>query len=124
MLPSRRRTLARMLALTGPVLLGGCVIADGGGGGGGGLGDFGGLFGGSRTVEYRCDNDRRFTAAFNEDRDRVTVEAGDRTYRLRLEDRDGSRRRYGEDDVQLTVDGDEARLRIKDERDYSGCEAR
>jgi hypothetical protein len=88
------------------------------------LGDFGGFFGGSRTVEYRCDNDRRFTAEFNEDRDRVTVEAGDRTYRLRLEDRDGDRRRYGEDNVQLTVEGREARLRIKDERDYSDCRAR
>ena len=51
----------------------------------------------------------------------LTVEAGDRTYRLDLEDRDGSTRRYGEDEVQLTVDGNEARLRIEGGSDYSDC---
>jgi hypothetical protein len=85
-----------------------------------------GLFGlggdDDRSVSYRCDDDRRLRVTFNDDRDRATVEAGERTYRLRLEDRDGDQRRYGEDDVQLTVDGDEARLRVAGGRDYSNCE--
>ena len=51
------------------------------------------------------------------------MEAGDRTYRLRLDDRDGGRRVYGEDDVRLTIDGDEARLRIAGGGDYTDCEA-
>lgn len=86
------------------------------------LGDILGGGGGSRVVEYRCDDDRRLEVAYNSDRDRVTVDTGRDTYRLRLEDRDGSRRQYGDDEVQLFVDGDEARLRLEDADDIDGCE--
>jgi hypothetical protein len=60
--------------------------------------------------------------SFSRDRDRATVEAGDRTYRLRLNGRDGDRRQYGSDEVRLTIDDDRARLRIEDESDYTDCE--
>lgn len=116
-----RRSHHRLLLLLTPTLLAGCVIADGDGGRGGGFGGFD--FGGGRSeVEYRCDNDRRFSVRYNDERAMVYV--GNRTYRLRLEDRDGRRRQYGEGDVRLSVEGDEAYLRIKDERDYNDCEAR
>lgn len=95
-------------------LIAGCVI-DAGGGGGGGLFD--------RTVEYQCDDDREFRARFARDGEEVRVAAGDRDYRLELEDGGRRNRTYGDGDVQLIIDDDEARLRIKDERDYSNCES-
>ena len=88
MLGLRPSTLIAALAV--PLALTGCQLS--GDGGGGGLFDIGG---GSddRTVEYRCDNDRRLRVEYNSDRDRATVEAGDDTYRLRLEDREAAPRR-------------------------------
>jgi Membrane-bound lysozyme-inhibitor of c-type lysozyme len=88
--------------------------------GGGGF-DLSGLTGGDDRVEYRCDDDREMRVTYDDD-ERATVDAGDRTYRLELTDRDGDRREYGEDGVRLSVDGDEARLRIRDGNDYTGCE--
>ncbi|HEX8373766.1 MAG TPA: hypothetical protein VF606_01140 [Geminicoccaceae bacterium] len=52
------------------------------------------------------------------------MRTGDETYRLELEDRDGRRLRYGGGDVQLLIDRGDTRLRIKDQRDFSGCEER
>lgn len=75
-------------------------------------------------VEFRCDDDRRFQVTFRDRGDEAEVRTRDRSYRLDYEGRDGGSRRYGDGDVQLFVDRDEARLRIKDERDYSDCEAR
>jgi membrane-bound inhibitor of C-type lysozyme len=77
-----------------------------------------------RTAEYRCDEDRRFEVTFRDDGDEAEVRTRNRTYDLDLEDRDGGRRTYGDGDVVLTVEGDEARLRVKDEPDYSDCEER
>lgn len=93
---------------------------------GGGLDEIlGGVLGGlGRTTEYRCDDDRRFEATFTDGGDRVEVRTRRDTYRLRLEDRDGRERQYGDDDVILYVDRGEARLRIKDEPDYTDCEPR
>lgn len=122
MISRSHRIPGRLLVLAVPALLGGCVIADGDGRRDRGFGGFG--FGSRYDVEYRCDDDRRFRAIFNDNRERVTVETRDRTYRLRLDDRDGRRRQYGEGDVRLTVDRDEAYLRIKDENDYQDCRAR
>lgn len=85
--------------------------------------DFGSLGGGGDdSVRYRCDDDRSLRVRYSDDRDRATVEAGGNVYRLRLTDRDGDRRIYGGGNVRLIVEDDEARLRIGDGRDYSGCE--
>lgn len=86
--------------------------------------DLGGLTGGGndREVRFRCNDDRSFRVSFNRDRDRATVDAGDETYRLRLTDRDGGRRQYGDEGVRLSIDDDRARLRIENGRDYSDCE--
>jgi membrane-bound inhibitor of C-type lysozyme len=112
------RPLPLIAALGVPLAFAGCQLS----GDGGDLFNIGGDD--DRTVEYRCDDDRRLRVDYNSDRDRATVEAGDDTYRLRLEDRDGGQRRYGDGDVQLTVDGDEARLRIAGGSDYSDCRER
>ena len=79
---------------------------------------------GQRSVEFRCDNDRQFEVSFRDGGDEAVVRTRDESYRLRYEGRDGGARQYGDGDVRLTVDGDEARLRIKDERDYTDCEQR
>lgn len=116
-LPSPRRLAFLGLAAV-PLTLAGCSN-----GSDGGLINLGALTGDDREVRYRCDDDRSFRVSYNGNRDRATVETEDETYRLRLEDSDDDRRVYGEGDVQLTVDGDEARLRIRGRSDYSGCEA-
>lgn len=118
MIVAGRRHFLGLFTLAAPLLVGGCVIAPGENGGS--------LFdlGGERTVTYRCDGDRELQVTFNSDRDRALVEAGDRTYRLRLEDRDGRQRQYGEGDVELFIERDEARLRLADASDYSDCEER
>ena len=99
------------MLLTALLLLGGC---------GGGLG-LGRLGGGSDQVSYRCDDGRPLRVRYSDDRSRVTVEAGMQTYRLRLSDRDGRRRTYGAGGTRLVVDGDEARLRLENGRDFTGC---
>jgi len=110
------RSLVPATLLPIAVLLAGC----GSNNNSGGLFNLGGLTGDNRT-EYRCDDDREFRVTYTDDRDRAVVEAGDRTYRLDLEDRDGSSRQYGDEGVRLTVDSDEARLRIPGGRDYTDC---
>jgi hypothetical protein len=89
--------------------------------GGGDLFNLGGLTGSDR-VAFSCDDDREFRVNYNDDGDEAVVDAGDETYRLNLRDRDGDRRVYEGDDVALTVDGDEARLRISGADDYSDCQ--
>lgn len=105
--------MASCLALVASaVLLGGCASDR----------DFGFFGGGPDSVRYRCDDDRSMRVSYSDDRERASVDAGGSVYRLRLTDRDGNRRTYGGGDVRLIVDGDEARLRVADGRDYSGCE--
>lgn len=118
---ARRATFSVLIGLT--PLLAACADLDRGI-----LGDLGGGGGGRdrdrRTVEYRCDEDRRFEVTYRDDGDEAEVRAQNRSYRLELEDRDGRRRTYGDGDVVLTVEGDDARLRVKDGSDYSDCEER
>jgi hypothetical protein len=111
--PYRSSTALAVFPLA--ALLAGCE-ANGGGGF-----DLSGLTGGDDRVEYRCDDDREMRVTDDDD-DRATVDVGDRTYRLELTDRDGDRREYGENGVRLSADGDEARLRIREGSDYTGCE--
>lgn len=83
--------------------------------------DFTGLTG-EEDVRYRCDGDRGFRVSYDRDGDRATVDTGDETYRLDLEDRDGRRRTYGGNSVTLSVNGDEARLGIRGGKDYTDCQ--
>ncbi|HEX8373765.1 MAG TPA: hypothetical protein VF606_01135 [Geminicoccaceae bacterium] len=108
-----------MLRIASPAVallaLSACVDLDDDRRGGGGY---------RERVEYRCDDDRRFDVTFRDRGREAVVRTGDDSYRLELEDRDGRRLRYGSGDVQLTVDRGVTRLRIKDQRDFSGCEER
>ena len=116
------------------VALAACAESDrrdrdyGGSGLGGVLGDIlggrGGPFG--ERVAYRCDDDRRFTVAFERGGRYATVNTEDHSYDLRAEDDRGRSRSYRSDDgdVRLELDRDRAYLRVKDERDYKDCEAR
>ena len=114
-LPYRRLALASAVSLA----LSACVVVDddddrrGGGGGDG-----------REYAQYRCDGDRRFDVTFRDRGREAVVRTGDETYRLELEDRDGRRLRYGSGDVQLLIDRGDTRLRIKDQRDFAGCEER
>jgi hypothetical protein len=85
--------------------------------------DYGGGYYGDR-VAFRCDDNRRFTVAFERNGRHVTVNTEDHSYDLRAEDDQG--RGYGSDqgDVRLELDRDRAYLRVRDEPDYKGCEAR
>jgi hypothetical protein len=77
---------------------------------------------GSDRVAFRCDDERVFRVSYNDDGNEAVVDAGDASYRLELRDRDGSRREYEGERVDLTVDGDEASLRISGDDDYTDCE--
>src|SRR5688572_32270156 len=44
---------------------------------------------GDDNVRYRCDGDRGFRVTYDQNGDRATVDTGDDSYRLGLEDRDG-----------------------------------
>jgi hypothetical protein len=104
------------LAFPLAALMAGCERNDGG--------DFLNLSGlsGSDRSTFRCDDDRLFRVNYNDGGDEAVVDAGDATYRLDLRDRDGNRRLYEGDRVELAVDGDEARLQISGEDDYTDCE--
>lgn len=97
-----------------------CIDIDDDRRGGGGGGDYGYR----ESAEYRCDEGRRFQVSYRDRGREAVVRAGDETYRLDLEGRDGRRARYGRGDVQLLVDRGDTRLRIKDQRDYANCEER
>lgn len=78
---------------------------------------------GPRTVAFECDDDREFVARLSGDREEVRVDVGDETYELELTDRNDDERVYSNDDgVQLTVDNEEAYLRIPDGSDFQDCE--
>jgi membrane-bound inhibitor of C-type lysozyme len=100
-------------------LLAGCESNGRGGGF-----DLSGLTGGGGNdrVEYRCDDDREFRVSYNDDRDRATVDAGDETWRLERTDQGGDRRVYGDSGVTLTVEGEDANLRVSGDDDYRDCE--
>ena len=109
-------TFRACLVFTLPIgaMLAGCDVND--------TRNFGlGSLTGSDRVSFRCDDDRGFRVNYNEDGDEAVVDAGDETYRLDLRDRDGSRRQYEGDNVELTVAGDDAILRISGNEDYTDC---
>ncbi|MEK0082709.1 hypothetical protein [Benzoatithermus flavus] len=115
------RSVVRLALFVAPLALAACAGSSSDHGRGMfGLGSLTGSDEG-RSISYRCNDDRRLRVTLNEDRDRATVEAGDRTYRLRLRDREGDERRYGEDNVQLTVGDGRAYLRVAGGRDYADC---
>ena len=116
MSPLTRRRFVPVVLLALPAVLPACADLDFDDDRRGGYRD--------RRVEFRCDDDRRFEVTYRDRGDEAEVRTRDRSYRLEYEGRNGGSRRYGDGDVQLFVDRDEARLRIKDERDYSDCEAR
>ncbi|MFO1075226.1 MAG: hypothetical protein U1E17_21535 [Geminicoccaceae bacterium] len=105
-------------------LLGSLLLLAGCGGNGLNLGSLGGGGGNGDQVRYRCDNDRTLRVHYSDNGQRATVETGSETYRLRLTDRNGRQRTYGEDGTQLLVDGHDARFRLKNDRDFTGCEER
>jgi hypothetical protein len=78
----------------------------------------------SGRVAFRCDDNRRFTVAFEQGGRYATVNTTDRSYYLAAEG-DQNRSSYRSDDgvAQLDLNGDRAHLQIKNGRDYKGCEA-
>ncbi|MGH6943367.1 MAG: hypothetical protein ACREH6_03985 [Geminicoccaceae bacterium] len=80
---------------------------------------------GPKTVAYRCDSDRDFAAVFSTDGDQAFVETGDKTYELNRAGHDNGAAVYtNRDNVELTVDGNDAYLRIPDQNDFEDCRAR
>lgn len=77
-----------------------------------------------RTLAFECDDDREFTVRLSDDREEARVDVGDRTYELEEASRDDGQRVYRDDDgeVRLTMDDDEAYLRIAGADDYRDCE--
>lgn len=77
------------------------------------------------TVAYDCDDDRSFTASYSADREEVSVDTEDETYRLELTDREDDQHVYSDEDgdVQLTADNDGAELDLEDGDDFEDCEA-
>ena len=116
---SKLRFVATVLAV---VPFTGLVASCESGGRGGGPFDLSGLTGDER-IRYRCDGDRGFLVTYEQDGDQATVDAGDVSYRLDLDDRDGRRRAYSARNVTLTVNGDEARLGIQGTRTMSMARA-
>jgi hypothetical protein len=77
----------------------------------------------SGRVAFRCDDNRRFTVAFERGGRYATVNTTDRTYDLRAEEDGGRSYRSDDGNAQLDLNGDRAHLQIKNGRDYKGCEA-
>ena len=77
---------------------------------------------GPQSASYRCDDDKRMSVDYTGGGDRAIVDAGDRTYRLDLVDRNGRQRDYESDDATLTVDRNSAYLRVKNGSDYQDCD--
>ena len=79
-------------------------------------------------VTYRCDDDRSFQAAYSRDLSEVRVDTANGNYRLELADRDRNgyeyRSRGDGDDVRLTVDRRNAKLRVADRADFTDCQMR
>ena len=77
----------------------------------------------SGRVAFRCDDNRRFTVAFEQGGRYATVNTTDRSYYLRGEGDQG--RSYHSDDgvAQLDLNGDRAHLDQERARLQRGCEA-
>jgi hypothetical protein len=76
-----------------------------------------------RTLAFACDDDRDFRVRLSGDRQEARVDVGDKTYRLDEAGRDDGRRVYRDEDgdVRLTMDGDDAHLRLAGADDYRDC---
>jgi hypothetical protein len=74
-------------------------------------------------VTYRCDGDRSFTAAYDQDLANVSIGGSVDAHRLALAERRGDRLRYRGDDATLSVAGDEAVLRVGGQEDLADCRA-
>ena len=84
------------------------------------LGDLGG---GPRTMVFECDDDRELTVLLSDDGEEARVDADGRDYELEEADRESGNRVYtDDDDVRLTLGGDEAHLRVPEGDDYEDCE--
>jgi hypothetical protein len=77
----------------------------------------------SGRVAFRCAGNRRFTVAFEQGGRYATVNTADRSYDLRALDDQGHVYRSADGEAQLDLNGNRARLRIRGEHDYKGCEA-
>ena len=109
-----RSLTAMLLALS----LAGCAMDLTGNGRGSDSGD---LAGG--IVTYRCDGDRSFTAAYDQDMENVSIGGSVDAHRLHLDERSGDRLSYRGDTATLSVEGDEAALRVKGQEDLEDCRA-
>jgi hypothetical protein len=109
--------IRKLSAFGATLLLAGCALDLGGGGNGPELA--------GNIISYSCEDDRSFTAAFDQDMENVSIGGSGDTHRLQLSDRDGNRRVYTADDgdVSLTVQGGEASLRMKGEENLQNCQA-
>ena len=112
-----RSTTTLLLALS----LAGCAMDLNGNGRG--SSDSGGLAG--SIVSYDCDDDRSFTAAYDQDMENVSIGGSVDAHRLHLAERSGDRLSYRGDngDVTLQVAGDTAALRVKGQEDLEDCRA-
>lgn len=113
----RFQSLAGGCMLAAAALVAGCADGESRG-----LFDVSGLTGSSDRATFTCDDDRFFRVNYNDDGEEAVVSAGERTYRLDLDSRNGSRRIYQGDDAELSVKGDNARLRISGEDDFDDCD--
>ena len=118
---------ATIFTVTMFLTLGGCVVVPGDG-------DSGGIFGGDFSLGssdrdgggFRCEGGRNFSVDFDrgDGRARVQTDSG-RDYDLDYAGRDGGASRYeGRSDgdrVALTIDDDDAYLRVEDGDDYKDC---
>jgi hypothetical protein len=111
-----RSTTTLLLALS----LAGCAMDLNGNGRGSSDSDLAG-----NIVSYDCDDDRSFTAAYDQDMENVSIGGSVDAHRLHLGERSGDRRSYAGDDgkVTLEVAGDEAALRVKGEKSLEDCRA-
>ena len=118
---------ATILTVTTVLALGGCVVVPGDEGGGG-------LFGGDFSLgssdrdggAFRCEGGRNLSVDVDRDGERARVRTdGGRDYDLDYAGRDGGASRYegrsGGDRVALTIDDDDAYLRVEDGNDYKDC---
>lgn len=99
-------------------------------GGGGSFASGGGFGGRSDVINFRCDNDKSFTASFRRGNESVVVEAGDQRVDMNYDGRDGDLRYYegrspGGRDLRLDIDSrGNAYIHVEDGGDFEDCKAR
>src|SRR4051812_39747635 len=81
-----------------------------------------GLFDLSGLTGSRSNPDCMFRVNFNDHGNEAVLDAGDKTYRLDLQDPNGRQRQYEGDRADLVVSGNSARLRVRGDDDYTDCE--